>query len=143
MSILSTPWKLATIAAGVLNLVIGGFLVSSHFENKALSKQRDQLQMSITDPKTGFVARLTQAQNNVVTLETALAKQNAALQTLSKESAAQLAATRRELAIAQRESARAQARVNAFLNTKIEGKTLEERVIDVDKRAMEEFLGEE
>lgn len=140
MSVLSAPWKLATIVAGVLNLVIGGFLVTSYVENREISNQRDELQRSITDPKTGYVARLTQAQNNVVTLTEKIKRQNTAYRELSAQSAAQLADTKRRLATAQRETARLQARIDVFTKQKIEGDTLEERVLDVDRRAMEEFL---
>lgn len=140
MTVLSTPWKLATIVAGVLNLVIGGFLVTSYVENRAISNQRDALQRSITDPKTGYVARLTQAQNNVATLTEQIKQQNVAYRELSAQSAAKLADTKQRLAAAQRETARMQARIDAFMKQKIEGDTLEERVLDVDRRAVEEFL---
>jgi hypothetical protein len=128
--------------AGVLNLVIGGFLIKSHIENNEISAQRDQLQLSITDPKTGYVARLAQAQNNVVTLTHALETQNSKFKEQSAASAVQLAETKRQLAEARAARADLQRKVDAFLNQKIEGETLEERIRDVDERAMKEFLND-
>lgn len=142
-NLFSAPWKLATIAGGLVSLVIGGLLITSYIENREISKQRDELQRSITDPETGYIARLTQAKANVVELNAALETQNAKYRQLSAESAAALEASRRRLLAAQRERDQLQSRLDTFLAQPIEGETLEERVLDVDRRAMKEFLNED
>lgn len=148
MSILSNPianlgWKIGAVGAGVLNLVIGFFLISAHIENQSIAKQRDQLQASINDPVTGYVARLTTAQNNVATLTRTVQLQNQAIRSNAEIARARLEETRAKLLATQRESQRLQRQVDIFLSQKIEGETLEERIRDVDQRAMKEFVDAE
>lgn len=145
MALFSNPisnlgWKVGAIGAVALNLVIGFFMISAQIERDAVEKQRDQLQLAINDPVTGYVARLTTAQNNVATLKKEVERQNETIRNNAALAAERLARTKAELALAQRESSRLQKQVDAFLAQKIEGDTLEERVLDVDRRAMEEFL---
>ena len=135
-------WKIGAVGAGVLNLVIGFFLISAHIENQAIADQRDQLQSSINDPVTGYVARLTTAQNNVAVLTRTVQRQNQALMTNAEIARARLEETRAKLNAAQRESQRLKRQIDAFVAQEIEGDTLEERVRDVDERAMKEFLDE-
>jgi len=133
-------WKVATAGAGLVCLVLSAFLMSSYFENRDLMKQRTALQHSITDPKTGYVARLAQATTNVATLKHEVEVQNAAYEKLSAESKALLATKTAELAKAQAATRSMQLRLNGFLATKPQGATLEDRVRDIDARGMAEMV---
>jgi glycosyltransferase A (GT-A) superfamily protein (DUF2064 family) len=138
----SAPWKLATAGAAVLTAILGVFLFMSHLETKQLTAQRNKLIAQIEDPKTGFVARLTQANANVETLQDAVKVQNVKLQeqaVAAESDKRRLAALRVELATAQKETAAMQLRLNHFLATKPQGDTLDARVRDIDKRILEEL----
>lgn len=133
-------WKIATGGAVVVAILLSGLLVASSFENKDLMKQRNTLAAQINDPKTGFIAQLSQLRTNQAVLTQAIETQNVAYDKLSKESAARLAATRAALLVAQRETNTAERKLAGFLATKPQGVTLEARVRDIDERALKEFL---
>jgi hypothetical protein len=133
-------WKVATGLAGVATLVLGFMLISAQIENRVITKQRDQLTQQITDPKTGYVARLTQANANVAVLQTAVAEQNTKYEKLSRDSKAALAASEARLAAAQARTRTMQKKLDGFLATKPQGVTLEDRIRDIDTRAMSEFV---
>jgi hypothetical protein len=133
-------WKIATGGAAVFALVLGVFLLSSYSENRGLSQQRDAFAEKINNPKTGYIAQLAQARTNVEQLKTVVETQNAAIDRLSAEGAARLAASERRLAAAQAETRVLERKVAVFMSTKPQGVTLDERVRDVDSRAMKEFL---
>jgi DNA anti-recombination protein RmuC len=133
-------WKIATGGAAALALLLCALLMSSYFENRDLSKQRNTLAAQINDPQTGYIAQLAQARTNVETLKVEVDKQNKALDKMSAESNARLAAARTALAKAQAETKALEKRLAGFLATKPQGATLEARVRDIDARAMKEFL---
>lgn len=133
-------WKIATGGAVILSLVLMSLLLSATFTNKDLTKQRNEMAQSINDPKTGYVALLSQARTNVATLRTQLEVQNVAIDKMSKESAAKLAESRRQLVLAQTKTAAMERQLGRFLATKPVGDTLEARIRDIDARAMKEFL---
>lgn len=133
-------WKLATGAAAVALLVLGFMLTTSYLQNRDLSKQRDVLSARINDPATGYIAKLAQARTNVETLKVEVERQNAAYDKLSVESQAALKAAQARLAAAQAETRALERKVAGFLATAPKGATLDERVRDIDERAMKEFL---
>ena len=137
--ITSAPWKMATIGAGVLTLIMGGFMVSTHFQNNRLEEQIEELNASINDPKTGYVAQLVQAKTNFENVKQELEYQNRVFEEKSARDAAQLAETKRQLAAAQAATRAAERKIASFLATPPQGDTLEERILDVDRRALEEF----
>lgn len=133
-------WRIATGAAAVIALAMMALLMSSYFTNRELTQQRDVLANRINDPKSGYVAQLAQARTNVEQLKVAVAVQNAAYDKLSAESAARLAESKRQLAAAQAETKVIERKLAGFLATKPQGSTLEERVRDIDRRALTEFV---
>ena len=139
-SLFSTPWKLATIGAGILSLVLVSLLMASGFENRDLTRQRTELANRINDPKTGFVVRLAQAQTNVETLKVALETQRASFKKESDKQNLALRASEQRLATAQRETRAMEVKLQRFLATKPQGDTLEDRVRDIDERAMTELV---
>lgn len=133
-------WKIMTGLAGVTTLVMGGFLIHSYFDNRSLTNQRNALSKEINDPKTGYVAQLFQARTNVSTLRVAIDEQNKAYHTLSEASKKALADSERRLAEAQKRTKLAEQRVSRFMATGPKGDSLEDRIRDIDDRAMKEFV---
>lgn len=136
LSIAGSIWKLATIGAGFLGLVAAFFLVRATWENHSLSKQNAALAISINDPQTGYIVRLSQARANVIILQDAITKQNSEYQRQSDAAAKEMARLKTELGRAQNESRLAKIEVAKFLATKPQGNTLEKRVNDVDSRVL-------
>jgi hypothetical protein len=132
-------WKIATGLAGVASLALGGMLISSNIENRAISKQRDGLTSLITDPKTGYVARLTEANTSIHTLKVSIETQNKAYASLSETSKRQLAESNRRLVLAQAQTKTMEKRLAGFMATKPQGATLEDRVRDIDSRVLTEL----
>lgn len=133
-------WKLATGAAAIVGLVLVSLLMASYFENRDLNTAKAELSRRIDDPKTGYVVQLAQARTNEETLKLVVKRQNAAYETLSAASKAQLAQTERKLELAQAETRRAEVRLENFMRTKPQGDTLEDRIRDIDARALEELI---
>lgn len=138
--IFPSPWKLATGGAALLAVVLSAFLMSSYFENRDLMAQRNELTRQINDPKTGFVARMAQAQTNIETLKAAVESQNDAYQRLSNESTARVNGLRAEVLAAQKRERIVTEKLQQFLATKPQGATLEERIADIDRRALSELM---
>lgn len=133
-------WKVATGGAALVALVLSALLLSSYFENRNLVTQRNTLTASINDPKTGYIAQLAQARTNVETLKVEVASQNAAYTKLSADSQARLAASEKQLAAAQAQTRAMEKKVDGFLATEPQGATLEDRIQDIDNRALQELL---
>lgn len=133
-------WKIATGGAAIALLVVSALLMSSYFERKDLTSQRQALYTQINDPKVGFIAQLAQARTNVETLKAEIEVQNAAYDKLSAESKALLAQKTTELAAAQAETKTMELKLHGFLATKPKGDTLDERVRDIDSRGMSEMV---
>jgi len=133
-------WKIATGVAAALALSMMALLMSSYFTNRDLTAQRDVLADRINDPTTGYVAQLAQARTNVAQLEKAVAQQNEAYTRLSTQSLNRLAESRRQLAEAQAQTRVMERKLAGFLATKPQGATLEDRVRDIDARALQEFI---
>ena len=133
-------WKVATGAAAVVAMILTVMLATSYMHSRDLSRQRDVLATRISDPVNGYVAQLAQARTNVETLKVAVAQQNAAYDKLSTESQTRLAAAQARLADAQAKTKVMERRLSGFLATAPKGATLEDRVRDIDDRAMKEFL---
>jgi hypothetical protein len=132
-------WKIGAIIAAIVTLIIGGLAVKTQIENRQLDKQRVELQKSINDPVTGYVARLTTAQNSVITLKAAVQKQNTEFTRQSNAAKVELARLKRELSVAQAQTKVYQRRVNELLNKPIEGRTPQERYDSVDKLILEDL----
>jgi len=133
-------WKIGTFAAGLICLVLSGFLIASTLENRGLVVQRSALSAQINDPKVGFVARLAQANTNVETLKVALNTQRQSFETKAAQREAVLAETSRKLKLAQVSTRTMQLKLDRFLATKPQGATLEDRVRDIDQRALSELV---
>lgn len=135
-----SAWKLAFGGSAIVGLVLSALLLASYFENRSLSSQRDQLAQQINDPKTGYIAQLVQARTNVAQLQTTIETQNKAYDKLEKDSAAALAASKARLAAAQAQTRQVERQLGHFLATKPQGATLEDRIRDIDDRAMKELV---
>lgn len=140
MTFLCAPWKLATGGIAALTLVLSGLLVSTYFENRNLIAQSKALSREINDPKTGYVVRLAQQSTNVETLKAELNSQRESFQIKEAERNAVLAETTRKLEAAQANTRKMQVQLDRFMSTKPQGATLEDRIRDIDERAMSEFV---
>lgn len=134
-----SPWKIGAGIAIVIAVVLSGFILKLTLDNRRLSSESAKLSKQINDPDTGYIARLRTSENNVLVLKGAVVRQNQAYDKLSKDSKAQLEALRARLIKAEREAADLRKRAGAIASHKIEGVTLEERVLDVDKQIMEDL----
>lgn len=72
--------------------------------------------------------------------ETSIDRQNDAIDKLSKQSEAALAEAEAEVTAARRENRAAKDRLNRFLAQPIQGDTVCERLLDVDRRFLEEIV---
>lgn len=133
-------WKYATGAAAVVALILSSLLLASYFQNRGLETEKEKLAQLINDPKTGYIAQLAQARTNVAQLQRAVETQNAAIERLSAEGKARLAESERRLAAAQAQTKQMEKKLAGFLATKPQGDTLEDRIQDIDARAMKEFV---
>lgn len=129
-------WQVGTIGASAAAIGLGIALLVSGARLKDAEAARDKLQASITAPGTGWAARLTTCQNNVVTLGSAIQTQNDAIKRTGEESAARLAAASAALKAAQRDNARAEAKVAALMKPLVGVNTCQ-RVIEADERLLE------
>lgn len=132
-------WKVGAGFAVVATLVLGFFLIKAQIEHKQLVNDKAALTKSINDPVTGYIARLTTANNNVIILKAAVAKQNSEFTRQSNEGKAQMDRLRGQLKIAQAERAVLQRRVEQMLGKPIDGKTPAERLKSVDDMVLEDL----
>jgi len=121
-----TPWKLGTIAFGVLSLALVGKVV---LQNHQIHKLEDSLTLCQAD--------LTTSRNNAATLEAALEDQNQSILILSAETQRRLAAAKVAVGEAQKRTRAAEQKVAVLQSRPINGDTLEERIKDVDARVLE------
>lgn len=132
-------WKGGAVLAAIISVVLAGFLAKTTYDKNQIEDQRAKLEQKITDPVTGYIARLRTSENNVITLKAAVERQNTIYRQQSEASAKELNRLRAELRVAQAERVALQARVNGLLRKPIVGNTLEERVLDVDKQILEDL----
>jgi glycosyltransferase A (GT-A) superfamily protein (DUF2064 family) len=85
------------------------------------------------------VAQLAQSRTNEEQLKAAVSRQNIAYAELSRTSAARIAEAEHRLTQAQSQRAAMERKLAGFLATGPKGTTLEERVRDIDERALKEF----
>jgi hypothetical protein len=133
-------WKLAFGGATIMTLILSALLMASYFENRSLSSQRDELAQQINDPKTGYIAQLAQSRTNVAQLQLALTNQNEAYQKLKNDSDVALKASAIKLQAAKTETKIAERKLGQFLSTKPQGSSLEQRIQDIDQRALRELV---
>lgn len=132
-------WQIGGVAAGVLLLVASGFLIAAQVENSRVTELNRALDDKITNPTTGYVVKLAQAQTNVITVKTALERQVSDLKASAERDRLRLAATEARLQAAQRESAQARRDAAKILATPPQGDTPVERYDDVDARLLEQL----
>lgn len=141
MSLLDTvtgwKWKAAGIGAVVILAVASFFLFQAQMQNRSLTKLNTQLDARINNPATGYVAQLAQANTNVATLKTAVERQNVTIRTNAATADRKLAALNVALAGAERRNVGLRADAARILATPPKGNTLEQRVLDIDKRVLE------
>lgn len=130
-------WQIGASVAVVALLTVSGFLVAAQVENHRVTELNNVLDARISDPVTGYVVRLAQAQTNAITVTTALERQVADLKDAAAVAEARLNQTEANLAAAQRESREARRQSAAIMATRPQGDTLEDRVLDVDARILE------
>ena len=130
-------WQIGASAAVVALLTVSGFLVAAQVENHRVTELNNVLDARISDPVTGYVVRLAQAQTNAITVTTALERQVADLKAAAAAADARLRETEANLATAQRESREARRQAAQILNPAPRGDTLEDRVLDVDARILD------
>jgi len=132
-------WQIGASAAAVALLVTSGFLIAAQVENHRVAELNRALDDRISNPSTGYVVKLAQAQTNTIQVKTALERQVADLRAKAAADAARLAATEARLQAAQRETAKARRDAAAMLARPPQGDTLEQRVLDVDGRLLEQL----
>lgn len=123
---LTIPWKIGTIAFGVLSLGLVGKVV---IQNHQISGLRDDLVVA--------QANLVTAKDNEKRLEGAISDQNAAIKRHMDESERRIALSEAALAEAKKQTRDAQMRAGVLLKTPIKGDNLEQRVLDVDAKVLE------
>jgi len=133
-------WKIATGAAGLISLILAGFLVSSYLENRSLTKQKNDLVTQINDPDTGYVAQLAQAHTNVKQVQTAMAEEQASFKAQQSAANAKLAETEATLQRVQAQNKEVNQRLQKFLTTTPQGATHDERMSDIDQSALKDLV---
>jgi hypothetical protein len=130
-------WQIGAVSAGALLLAASGFLIAAQLDNNRIAELNRTLDDRISNPVTGYVVKLAQAQTNVETVKQGLQRQVDGLKTKADADRKILAATEKKLAAAQIETAKARKLSAALLAEKPKGDTLEERVLDVDAKVLE------
>jgi len=108
-------WQIGAVAAAGALVVASGFLIAAEVENRRVTELNRVLDTRISDPETGYVAKLAQAQTNTETVKMALEGQVKDLQKKAEEDAARLRETTLLLAAAQRDSAMVRKQVDDLL----------------------------
>lgn len=134
MSLLPNPWKYAT---GGVSIVLVLVVIVAGINIRSAGRQIDTLLDRIENPKTGYIARLATEEASTATLRASIEVQNGAIETMSKESEAALAAANRKLALEAKARRVAENRAAVLLGRRPVGSTLEARIIDVDNRVLE------
>lgn len=130
-------WKVATTGAAVLAAVLGTLLALAYLDNKALSQQIAVTEHRINDPKVGLVAQLAQAETNVVTVRTALTRQNAVLVARGRADAERLARVSDQLFDTQRQNRERLVIIDRLMALPPKGDSLIDRYNDIDRRLLE------
>lgn len=130
-------WQIGAAGAALALLTVSGFLIAAQLENHRIASVNRQLDAQISDPKTGYVVRLAQAQTNTLQLKTGLERQVSDLKAKAAADAARLAETERLLKLAQADSRQARRQAADLLSRAPAGDTLEQRVLDADARILE------
>lgn len=124
--LLGIKWKIGTFGFGIAAIALGVALFIYKAENKSLRNDNAIIRID-----------LTRAKDNVAVCEAGLADQNSAYEALAKESARRLAEAKKQLETAQKARRSAEARAAVLLSKPINGSTLEQRVLEVDKQVLE------
>lgn len=119
-------WQIAAGAGAAISIGLSVALLTAKIEIRHLTKVND-----------GLTVDLTQSKANVATLESAIATQNTALEQMGRDAAAAVALSEARVEAANVARKQAERRAAALLADKPRGRTLEERVLDVDGRIME------
>lgn len=133
----SFAWQIGAITAATALVVTSGFLIAAQVENNRIVALNQELDNRISNPKTGLVVSLAQAQTNAETVKVALTRQVDDLKIKAENDRKALAATTRLLAAAQVESSRARRQSADLMRADPKGATLEARVLDVDAKVLE------
>lgn len=131
------PWKLATAGLAAVSIGLGVYTAVVSLDRARIEVERKSLEQQIQDPKTGYVARLAQAETNVVTARAAVDQQNATLQSKSAADAAALADLSKQVAQANAATAAANTKIDRLLKTPLAGADACARMNDADKRLLE------
>ena len=78
-------WQIGAVSAGVALLTVSGFLIAAQVENRRVTELNNALDDRITNPATGYVVKLAQAQTNAITVTTALERQVADLKAAAEK----------------------------------------------------------
>ncbi len=130
-------WQIGALGAAVALLTVTGYLIAAQVENHRIASVNRQLDARISDPKTGYVVRLAQAETNTIQLKIGLERQVSDLKAKAAADAARLAETDRLLKAAQADSRAARRQAADLLSRAPAGDTLEQRVLDADARILE------
>lgn len=107
-----------------------------------VTDSRDEWKAQVTDPETGYIARLTTARASIATLARSIDDQNAAIEAIQTESAARIAQAEADAEAAREQINDALARADRTLTRPITGNTVCERVEDVHSAFMAELEGD-
>lgn len=107
-----------------------------------VTDSRDEWKAQVTDPETGYIARLTTARASIATLTRSIEDQNAAIEAIRSESAGRIAQAEADAEAAREQIADALARAERTLTRPIAGNTMCDRVQDVHSAFMAELEGE-
>jgi hypothetical protein len=130
-------WKFATGGAAIIAVGLGIGLTYAHIENRVLRHRVEVVEASITDPKTGYVARLAQSETNVATVTEGLKAQNTALAMRAAVDTRNLVRVTAQLKDIQRDNRKKDIQIQRFLALPPTGSTLEDRYSDIDRRILE------
>lgn len=118
-------WQILTLALVALSLHLAISLWGANGEIGRLEKKVEQL---------------ATCERTSASRKSALETQGAKIAALGEESARRLASAERQIAQAQRENAEARRRLNSFVSQPLTGDTVCERVLELDRRFLEEIV---
>jgi hypothetical protein len=125
--------------AGIAAALVAVPLIVQTVRLELIKNERDGLRAEISDPDTGYIARLTQCRSNGARLAAEIERQNGAIEGLESRMADAIAAAEAEAADAREEAAGLRARARRFIERPIAGETACARAADVDAAFMAEL----
>jgi hypothetical protein len=129
-------WKAGAVAGGVAAVVLGIALTVSNVEKGHLQKDYDKVELTISDPHTGYLVQLAQSRTNVDTLTVQVNSQNDRINAISAADSARIAALTLAVDTANQAAAVSHSKMLAVMSAPLTAATACGQYDEVDARVL-------